>query len=72
MAPIPVAQSDALMELNKQLKRAQLEKAMAVRDGVRSKELLQLAQDKIAEFEAVTPDDMLVQVVQWVAFVFYY
>ena len=72
MAPIPVAPSDDLKKLSDDLTRMRREKKLYETNYKLSQEKLDEANARIAVLEAVTPDEELVQVVQWVAFVFYY
>ena len=72
VAPIPVAPSDDLKKLSDDLTRMRREKNLYETNYKLSQEKLSQANARIAEFEAETPSTLLEQVVQWVAFVFYY
>ena len=72
VAPIPVAPSDDLKKLSDDLTRMRREKNLYETNYKLSQEKLDEANARIAVLEAQTPSKLLVEVVQWVAFVFYY
>ncbi len=72
MAPIPVAPSDELQQLREELHLEKQSKA-AVVESLRALKMIQTEMHKkLTKYEAETPSTLLEQVVQWVAFVFYY
>ena len=72
VAPIPVAPSDELQQLREEFRLEKQSKA-AVVESLRALKMIQTEMHKkLTKYEAETPSTLLLQVVQWVAFVFYY
>ena len=72
MAPIPVAPSDELQQLREELHLEKQSKKV-LEKSLRALKMIQTEmQKKLTKYEAETPSTLLEQVVQWVAFVFYY
>ncbi len=72
MAPIPVAPSDELQQLREEFRLEKQSKAAVVESLRLLKMIKTELQNKVTKYEAETPSALLEQVVQWVAFVFYY